>query len=55
MSEVNLLAFGCVVTFIGVAGAYVYIRESFTAGEERSRESRSRNADVVEHEVPKVA
>ncbi len=29
MSDLNLLAFGCAVTFIAVAGVYVYIRESF--------------------------
>ena len=29
MSDATLLVFGCVVTFIAVAGAYVYIRESF--------------------------
>lgn len=30
MSDIDLLLFGCVVSFIAVAGAYVYIRESFT-------------------------
>ena len=38
MSEVNLLAFGCVVTFIAVAGVYVYFRESFLR-RERSTEA----------------
>ena len=36
MSVVNLLVFGCGVTFIAVAGAYVYLRESFTAAERPS-------------------
>jgi hypothetical protein len=36
MSEVNLLAFGCCVSFIALAGFYVYIRECFTAGEEET-------------------
>jgi hypothetical protein len=27
MSDANLLAFGCAVTFIAVAGVYVYLRE----------------------------
>jgi len=32
MTDQNLLAFGCVVTFIAVAGAYVFIRERFEHG-----------------------
>lgn len=55
MSDANLLAFGCVVTFIGVAGAYVYIRESFTAGTEPSSESGEESPHAVEHEISKVA
>jgi uncharacterized membrane protein len=55
MSDVNLLVFGCVVTFIGVAGAYVYIRESFTAEKERPRASESRISEAVKHEVPDLA
>ena len=55
MSDFNLMVFGCVVTFIGVAGAYVYIRESLTAEEERSREPEARRAEAVKHEVPDVA
>lgn len=55
MSDVNLLVFGCVVTFIGVAGAYVYIRESFTAGAEPPRESEARNPDAVKPEISEVA
>lgn len=41
MSDVTLLLFGCVVSFVAVAGAYVYIRECFTA-EERPRERETR-------------
>ena len=37
MTDANLLVFGCLVTFIAVAGAYVYIRESLTV-EERPAE-----------------
>ena len=55
MSDVNLLVFGCVVTFIGVAGAYVYIRESFTAGAEPPRESEARKLDAVKPEISEVA
>jgi uncharacterized protein (UPF0333 family) len=55
MSDVNLLLFGCVVTFIGVAGAYLYIRESFTTGAEPPRESEARNPDAVKPEISEVA
>ena len=37
MSDFNLLLFGCVVSFIAVAGAYVYLRECFTAREQPRR------------------
>ncbi len=30
MSEVSLLVFGCGVSFIALAGFYVYLRESFS-------------------------
>jgi hypothetical protein len=39
MTDVNLLVFGCVVSFIAVAGAYVYFRECLTA-DERPRTGR---------------
>jgi hypothetical protein len=29
MSDFNLLSVGCVVTFISIAGVYVYLRESY--------------------------
>jgi len=32
MSNLDLLVFGCAVSFIALAGAYVYSREQFTAG-----------------------
>ncbi len=32
MNDPNLLAFGCAVAFIAVAGAYVYLRERFEHG-----------------------
>jgi hypothetical protein len=44
MSDLNLLVFGCVVSFIAVAGAYLYVRESFT-GEEDPSESRARSVE----------
>ena len=33
MSDLTLLIFGAAVTFIALAGAYVYLRESFMAAE----------------------
>lgn len=41
MSDANLLAFGCVVSFIALSGAYIYMRECFTA-EERTQEIKAR-------------
>ncbi len=37
VSDSNLLAFGCVVTFIALSGAYVYMRECFTAAEQTQK------------------
>ena len=37
MSDANLLAFGCAVSFIAVAGAYVYLRECWEAEEPPSK------------------
>ena len=34
MADVNLLAFGCTVTFIAVAGAYLILRERFAGADE---------------------
>ena len=45
MSDINLLAIGCVVSFIAAAGAYVYIRECYTA-EEMAVKAKVRDADV---------
>jgi hypothetical protein len=41
MSEINLIGFGCLVTFIAVAGAYLYLREAFTV-REKLRPARER-------------
>jgi hypothetical protein len=54
VSDLNLLLFGCAVSFIAVAGAYVYLRESFTA-EERPRDPETRQAEVVPEKVRDVA
>lgn len=50
MTDPNLLVFGCAVTFLAVAGAYVYIRERWAAHaresriEQRGVSARARNA-----------
>lgn len=51
MSEISLLVFGCGVSFTALAGAYVFIRESFTDSsrlpeqrERARREKRLRDA-----------
>jgi hypothetical protein len=45
MSDANLLALGCSVSFIALAGFYVYLRECWTA-EERPSQSRERPSEV---------
>jgi len=37
MSEGTLSAFGCAVSFIAVAGFYVYLRECWTENEQDSK------------------
>jgi len=54
MSDVSLLAFGCAVSFIAVAGAYVHLRESWMA-EEPPRKPRARPAEVVPANLRDVA
>lgn len=39
MSEINLMVFGCGVSFIGLAGFYVYLREAFTSRESEADEA----------------
>lgn len=46
MSDSTLLVFGCTVSFIVVAGAYVYLRERFT-GEVRPAKSRTSPAKAA--------
>lgn len=55
MSDANLLVFGCMVTFIGIAGAYVYIRECFASAEERPPETDAQSAETVRVEVSEAA
>ena len=54
MSDMNLLLFGCVVSLIAVAGAYVYLRECFTA-EEQPRKPETRTEEAVPANLRDVA
>jgi hypothetical protein len=54
MTDLNLLLFGCVVSFIAAAGAYIYLRECFTEGEP-PREARARSAHAAEQRLRDVA
>jgi hypothetical protein len=54
MSEINLLAFGCAVTFIAAAGVYVYARERFTLAAQRTR-SRRRDVESAGERLRDVA
>jgi hypothetical protein len=52
MSDANLLGFGCAVTFIALAGAYVFIRQSFMAGQKPAEsEAQSEDADQQVRDV----
>ena len=35
MTDIQLLVFGCVVSFVAVGGAYVYVRERYEAAARR--------------------
>jgi len=37
MSDINLLMFGCGVTFIAISGAYVHMRRFFTSEPQKVR------------------
>jgi len=54
VSEVNLLIFGCMVTFIAVAGFYVYIDECYRKNE-RPEETAERHAAAVKGKLRDVA
>jgi hypothetical protein len=54
VSDVNLLVFGCVVSFVAVAGAYVYLRECWTA-QEPPANPEERPAKVVASNLRDVA
>jgi hypothetical protein len=50
MSDANLLVFGCVVSFVAVAGIYVYLQERFDAAEAKSQAD-LRRAHTVKSEL----
>jgi len=52
MSDGTLLGFGCVVSFIALSGAYVYVRERFLAG---PAEGKPRTAKVSRNGVDRAA
>lgn len=52
MNDGNLLIFGCVVSFIALAGAYVYVRERFLAG---PAVAKARPARVVRRDEGRAA
>lgn len=47
MSEINLLLFGCGVTFIAVGGAYIYIRERYLESEIPKRQENPGEEETV--------
>lgn len=47
MTDLDLLVFGCVVSFVAACGVYVYARESFLAGTTTEAESRSKPEEKV--------
>jgi hypothetical protein len=54
MSDANLLAFGCAVSFIAVAGFYVYLRECWTA-EEPPKKPQTKPEEAVPSNLRDVA
>jgi hypothetical protein len=54
MSDLTLLIFGCVVTFIAVAGFYVYIDECYRESE-RPEETTEGQADAVKGKLRDAA
>jgi hypothetical protein len=54
VSDVNILGFGCAVTFTAIAGAYVYIRECYMA-EGRKVEAKREETAVEKSKLRDVA
>jgi len=48
MTDGNLLIFGCAVSFIALAGVYVYLRDGFLSGDEPVEIRTDESAVMVE-------
>ncbi len=55
MSDIDLLLFGCAISFIALAGFYVYARERFVYSEDARREPEPQlvRAEPVRAEPPR--
>ena len=56
MSDIDLLLFGCAISFIALAGFYVYARERFVYSEDARRETQPQpelQPQLVRAEVPR--
>ena len=54
MSDFNLLLFGCLVSFVAAGGAYLFLRERFTA-QERPARVQTRRTEERESSLQNVA
>ena len=39
MSDLNLFSMGCLVTFVALAGAYIYLREAYARHQDDNEEA----------------
>lgn len=46
MTDGNLLMFGCAVSFVALAGVYLYLREAFSRGHEPSESEADARAEL---------
>jgi hypothetical protein len=49
MSDANLLIFGCAVSFVALAGFYLYLREAFMRGDVPNEAEREPVAGLKTH------
>jgi hypothetical protein len=54
VSDVTLLVLGCVVSFIAVAGVFIYVQESYTESE-RTGEAEEPRAELVARKLRDMA
>lgn len=55
MSDVDLLVFGCAVSFIVLAGSYVYLRERYLEGPAEKTQRRALTVTVLDRKPGRVA